>query len=52
MSELEYSLKFMRSTAREQIYCDPAKTKVAIAMIGELCPGKNVVLRSLVKCLE
>lgn len=21
-------------------------------MIGELCPGKNVVLRSLVKCLE
>ena len=52
MTELEYSLKFMRSTAREQIYCDPAKTKVAIAMIGELCPGKNVVLRSLVKCLE
>lgn len=52
MADLEYSLKFQRSTAREQIYCDPRKTKVAISMIGELCPGKNVVLRSLVKCLE
>jgi 6-phosphofructokinase 1 len=52
MADLEYSLKFQRSTARELIYCDPSKTKVAISMIGELCPGKNVVLRSLVKCLE
>lgn len=52
MADLEYSLKFQRSTARENIFCDPNKTKVAISMIGELCPGKNVVLRSLVKCLE
>lgn len=52
MADLEFSLKFLRSTAREFIYCQPEKTKVAIAMIGEICPGKNVILRSLVKCLE
>jgi 6-phosphofructokinase 1 len=52
MPELEYSLKFLRSTARKQIYCDPSKIKVAIATIGDICPGMNVVVRSLVNCLE
>ena len=51
-SELQTSLKFLRSTASTQIYSDPAKTKVVIATCGGIVPGMNVVIRSLVKCLE
>ena len=52
MSELHSSLKFQRATAQSEILCNPAKVKAAIATIGEICPGKNVCIRSLVKCLE
>ena len=45
-------MKFLRSTASTQIYSDPAKTKVVIATCGGIVPGCNVVIRSLVKCLE
>lgn len=45
-------MKFQRATAREEIYSEPGKTKVVIATIGQICPGTNVVLRSLVRCLE
>ena len=42
----------MRAAANREIYCDPAKTKAVIATCGGLVPGMNVVIRSLVKCLE
>jgi len=35
----------------EKIYFDPSKTKVAIVTCGGLCPGLNVVIRSLVRQL-
>ena len=52
LSELQTSLKFLRSAASTEIYCDPAQTKVVIATCGGIVPGMNVVIRSLVKCLE
>ena len=52
MSELQTSLKFLRSTASKEIYCDPSQTKAVIATCGGIVPGMNVVIRSLVKCLE
>ena len=45
-------MKFQRATAREEIYSVPSQTKVVIVTIGQICPGTNVVLRSIVKCLE
>jgi 6-phosphofructokinase 1 len=51
-SELQSSFKFKIAGASDNIYCDPAKTKVAIATCGGLVPGMNVAIRSLVKCLE
>ena len=45
-------MKFYRSSASTEIYCDPAQTKVMIATCGGIVPGMNVVIRSLVKCLE
>jgi 6-phosphofructokinase 1 len=36
----------------KEIMCEPSTVKAAIATIGEICPGKNVVIRSIVKCLE
>ena len=42
----------MRSTASTEIYCDPKETKAVIATCGGIVPGMNVVIRSLVKCLE
>ena len=38
---------FERAGPREQIFFEPAKTKVAIVTCGGLCPGLNNVLRSL-----
>jgi len=35
-----------------EIYSDPKTVKAAITTIGEICPGTNVVIRSLVKCLH
>ena len=52
MSDLQTSLKFLRSAASTTIYSDPATTKVVIATCGGIVPGMNVVIRSLVKCLE
>ena len=52
MSELQTSLKFLRSAASKEIYCDPSQTKAVIATCGGTVPGMNVVIRSLVKCLE
>lgn len=52
IQELESSLKFQRATARELIYRTPQQTKAVVLTIGEICPGTNVVLRSLVRCLE
>lgn len=52
LSELQTSLKFLRSTASKEIYCDPSQTKAVIATCGGIVPGMNVVIRSLVKCLE
>ena len=52
MPELKSCLKFQRATAHKEIYCNPKITVVAIATIGEIVPGTNVVIRSLVKCLN
>ena len=52
LSELQTSLKFLRSTAAPEIYCNPTQTKAVIATCGGIVPGMNVVIRSLVKCLE
>ena len=52
LSELQTSLKFLRAAATRDIFCDPAKTKAVIATCGGLVPGMNVVIRSIVKCLE
>jgi 6-phosphofructokinase 1 len=49
--ELESSLKFHRAGARSQIYFDGSEVKAAIVTCGGLCPGLNVVIRSLVLCL-
>jgi len=50
--ELESSLKFNRAGARKQVYYDGADVKAAIVTCGGLCPGLNVVIRSLVLCLH
>lgn len=52
MTDLEHSLKLLRSTQTKEIYCDPTKTVAAIATIGNICPGMNTVLRSAVLSLE
>jgi len=41
-------LSFERAGAREKLFFDPGKTKVAIVTCGGLCPGINNVIRSLV----
>ncbi len=38
---------FERAGPREQIFFEPAKSKVAIVTCGGLCPGMNNVLRSV-----
>lgn len=49
--ELESSLKFHRAGARKQIYFNGPEIKAAIVTCGGLCPGLNVVIRSLVLSL-
>ncbi|MGB4291531.1 MAG: ATP-dependent 6-phosphofructokinase [Bacteroidales bacterium] len=44
----ENPLSFERAGPRENIFFEPAKTKVAIVTCGGLCPGLNNVIRSLV----
>jgi 6-phosphofructokinase 1 len=44
----EVPVSFEKAGPRENIFFEPAKTKVAIVTCGGLCPGLNNVIRSLV----
>jgi 6-phosphofructokinase 1 len=44
----ELPVSFEKAGPRENIYFQPAKTKVGIVTCGGLCPGLNNVIRSLV----
>jgi 6-phosphofructokinase 1 len=44
----EMPVSFEKAGPRENIYFEPAKTKVGIITCGGLCPGLNNVIRSLV----
>jgi 6-phosphofructokinase 1 len=44
----EKPVSFEKAGPRENIFFEPAKTKVAIVTCGGLCPGLNNVIRSLV----
>jgi 6-phosphofructokinase 1 len=44
----EIPVSFEKAGPRENLYFEPAKTKVAIVTCGGLCPGLNNVIRSLV----
>lgn len=44
----EHPVSFEKAGPKENIYFEPAKTKVAIVTCGGLCPGLNNVIRSLV----
>jgi 6-phosphofructokinase 1 len=48
----ETPLSFEKAGPRENIYFEPAKTKVGIITCGGLCPGLNNVIRSLVNELH
>ena len=48
----EIPLTFEKAGPRENIFFEPAKTKVAIVTCGGLCPGVNNVIRSLVNELN
>lgn len=45
-------MKFMRAGARDKVYFKGEDVRAAIVTCGGLCPGLNVVIRSLVNCLE
>jgi 6-phosphofructokinase 1 len=45
-------VSFEKAGPRENIFFEPAKTKVAIVTCGGLCPGLNNVIRSLVNELS
>jgi 6-phosphofructokinase 1 len=44
----EIPVSFEKAGPRENLYFEPAKTKVGIVTCGGLCPGLNNVIRSLV----
>jgi 6-phosphofructokinase 1 len=44
----EIPVSFEKAGPKENIFFEPAKTKVAIVTCGGLCPGLNNVIRSLV----
>jgi 6-phosphofructokinase 1 len=48
----EIPLSFEKAGPRENIFFEPAKTKVGIVTCGGLCPGVNNVIRSLVNQLH
>lgn len=48
----EIPVSFEKAGPRENIYFEPAKTKVAIVTCGGLCPGLNNVIRSIVNELH
>ncbi|CAG9463074.1 unnamed protein product [Pedinophyceae sp. YPF-701] len=41
-----------RAGPRAQVYWDPTKIKAGILTSDGLCPGTNVVIREIVRCLE
>lgn len=45
-------LNILRAGPRKKIYFDPSKTTAAIVTCGGLCPGINVVIRSIVLALN
>ena len=47
----EMPVSFEKAGPKENIYFEPAKTKVGIVTCGGLCPGVNNVIRSLVNQL-
>jgi 6-phosphofructokinase 1 len=47
----EMPVSFEKAGPKENIYFEPAKTKVGIVTCGGLCPGLNNVIRSLVNQL-
>lgn len=50
--DITQSIKFIKAGPRKELFCDPAKAKVAIVTCGGLCPGLNVVIRELVMTLH
>ncbi len=48
----EQPVSFEKAGPRENIFFEPAKTKVGIVTCGGLCPGLNNVIRSLVNELH
>jgi 6-phosphofructokinase 1 len=48
----ELPVSFEKAGPRENIFFEPAKTKVGIVTCGGLCPGLNNVIRSLVNELH
>jgi len=47
----ETPVSFEKAGPKENIFFEPAKTKVGIVTCGGLCPGLNNVIRSLVNQL-
>ena len=52
VAELHSSYKFLRAGTYEQVVFKPEEIKAAIVTCGGLCPGLNVVIKSLVECLS
>lgn len=50
--ELRSCFKFLRAGPTKEVIFKPASTKVAIVTCGGLCPGLNVVIKSIVQCLN
>jgi 6-phosphofructokinase 1 len=51
METSEKPVSFEKAGPKENIFFEPAKTKVAIVTCGGICPGLNNVIRSLVNQL-
>ena len=45
-------MKLLRAGARKQIYFQGKDVRAAIVTCGGLCPGLNMVIRSIVWCLH
>lgn len=52
MESGEVPVSFEKAGPKEEIFFEPAKTKVGIVTCGGLCPGVNNVIRSLVNQLH
>ena len=49
--ELNSCFKFLRAGPRKKVVFHAKDTKAAIVTCGGLCPGLNVVIKSVVECL-